>query len=295
MNARRYILIAFILLNIFLMILFGWNPTRAKVSKGNQAFANGNYEESAQKYEEALAKNPDSDIVNYDLGTANYKKGDYGKSEEHLQKVLLSDDPALKQKAHYNLGNTLFQKGMAQKDKDLQGAIGELGKAVEQYDGAISLNDKDEDAKQNQMIAKKKIEELKKLLEKQKQEQKQDGQSNQNQQGASSETQDNSQNSQENTKKGSQGQSLLDEKDQGEQSKSGEENKGQEKIFAQNENSSGTDYNTQQNQEAAGAQESEDQKDADRQIRSYQEEEEPKGLPNFMRASGGEKPVQKDW
>ncbi len=275
----------FDILGVFLLIAVSGcgMPTRTCVAKGNKEFKNGNFEESVKKFEDAKKRAPDSDIVNYDLGTAHYKNGDYKSAEENLQNALLTDDQPLKEKAHYNLGNTFFQSGMVQKDKDAKAAIGELEKATEQYESALAIDDKDDQAKNNLDVTRKKIEELKKFLQQQKQQQQQQKDKDQKDQQGSSSGKDNPQDSQQNSQKGQSGQSQSDD-----------EKDDQGKISAQNGDQGESDDNQEQGA-VVGSEEDMNQKEAERLLRSYQEKEEPKGLPNFMRGSGNEKPVEKDW
>ena len=80
--------------------------TRKIVEQGNDLFESEEYSGSAEKYDEALKKDSESDIVNFNMGSAYYKMGDYPKAMGHFQKALLSEQRGLKEKAHYNTGNT---------------------------------------------------------------------------------------------------------------------------------------------------------------------------------------------
>jgi Ca-activated chloride channel homolog len=165
---------------------------QAEVRKGNDLFTKGSFEDSVKRYEEALKKDPESDIINFNLGTALYKKGDYAQSLSHLQKSLLTDVPALKQKTYYNLGNAFYKDGIRHEKEKIDQAISSLEQSIKQYESALSLNKDDQDAAFNLEFVKKELERLKKEQEKQKQAQ-QDKQ-NQDQQNKQNQDQENQQN-----------------------------------------------------------------------------------------------------
>lgn len=185
-----------------------------EVNKANGLYEKAQYDAALQHYQNALKKDPDSGEVHYNLGTALYKKDDYVKSIEYLQKALLTDDPALKEKIHFNLSNAFYRSGISKEQKDLKGAIADLERSVAGYDKVLANPKKDPDAQHNSEFVKKELERLK---EKQKQQEQQQ----QQQQSQDKNSQDQKQDKQENQNK-------EDQKDQ-EQNKdsSGQQNKDQ--------------------------------------------------------------------
>jgi hypothetical protein len=64
--------------------------------------------------------------LQFDSGAAAYKLEDYNKALESFSQALLSPDTGLQGKSHYNLGNTLYQRGEAQKTDDKKIATGQM-------------------------------------------------------------------------------------------------------------------------------------------------------------------------
>ena len=56
-----------------------------------------------------------TDKIQFDAGAAAYKMKDYGKALQSFSQALLSPNPELQSRSHYNLGNTLYQRGEGQK------------------------------------------------------------------------------------------------------------------------------------------------------------------------------------
>lgn len=296
-----------------LVILFaGCDQVCSTTSRGIKAFQKENYEEAAANFEKAVAKDSESDLLNYNLGTALCKNGEFDKAKDHLQKALLSENPDLRKSAHYNLGNTHYKSGMEKKDTEIGEAIGDLEQAKQHFESTLAIDPEDEDAKANLEVVKEKIEELKKLQQQQKEKQgKQGGQGKQEQQNSEQQgagSQNASQQGQKNNgqQQGQNGTSKGDKQDKGQNGEQGdngsdkktgeEENLDKDqagKISALNGNQEETGYN---DGDMSGAgDEDPDKKEAQRLLQGYQEKEEPKGVPGFMRGSSRTRPVEKDW
>src|SRR3989338_2076582 len=99
-----------------LVVLLVPGLAQASSKKGSQLYSKGDYKASVEEYEQALAKDEESDIINFNTGTALYKSEQYPQAIKHLQKALLTDKSDLKQKSHYNLGNSLYKFGKAQEE-----------------------------------------------------------------------------------------------------------------------------------------------------------------------------------
>ena len=108
------------------------------IKEGNRHYREGDYAASRAKYADALEKAPESTIVIFNLGTVLYKEDKYDDAVEYLQKALLTEDEALKQSAHYNLGNALYRAGMVCAGEDINAAIQLLEKAIEMERMAIA-------------------------------------------------------------------------------------------------------------------------------------------------------------
>ncbi len=288
----------------FLLVLLCVSPAaasaRGDVSRGNRLYEKGDYAQALTNYKEALQRSPESDIINFNTGTALYKTGEFDQSIEHLQKALLSDDDALKEKAQYNLGNAFYRAGMTRADQSPDLAVKALEKSLGHYERAMEMDKQDEDARFNYDIVKKRLEELKKKQQQQKQQQKQNqkNQQDQNQQKQSSQPRD-----QEDQKKdGSQ--------QQQQQSQSQEQEKEQQQQGQQNEEQPQADQ--QEDRQGQGEQEQQRQssrnqqpgtenqkemtkKEAEMLLNDYQQNEEPQGLLNFMKHKAEVAPVKRNW
>jgi Ca-activated chloride channel family protein len=129
---------------------------------GLEAYRNENYSEAYQQFEKTLKENPNThaaDKIQFDAGAAAYKMGDYDKALEWFSRSLLSKDKSLQQKSHYNIGRTLEER--ADKAATNEKALGDLANAQSHYEEALKLDPNDERAKANLEEVKKKIERLK--------------------------------------------------------------------------------------------------------------------------------------
>ncbi len=121
------------------------------------------YDDAYQQFEKTLQEHPRShaeDKLQFDAGAAAYRMKDYDKALESFSQALLSKEPDLQASSHYNLGNTLYERGAAEKNDDQK--LNNWRDALQHYGEAIKLNPKNNTAKDNYTFVKKKIEELKK-------------------------------------------------------------------------------------------------------------------------------------
>ncbi|MBC8001366.1 MAG: tetratricopeptide repeat protein, partial [Opitutaceae bacterium] len=98
--------------------------------------------------------------LHFNAGAAAYKAGRFEQAEDHFSKALLTDDATLLQQSFYNLGNTHYQTGEAEADP--QKRMEQWEKALKDYEGALSLQNNDVNARHNRELVQKKLEELKK-------------------------------------------------------------------------------------------------------------------------------------
>ena len=135
---------------------------------GLDAYRNDNYSEAYQQFERTLQEHPNThakDRIEFDAGTAAYKLGDYNKALEWFSRSLLSKDKSLQEKSHFNIGRTLEER--ADKAETNEKTLGELYNAQSHYEEALRLDPNDERAKANLEEVKKKIERLKQNPKKQ--------------------------------------------------------------------------------------------------------------------------------
>ena len=117
-----------------LLVLLG--ATAIAADPGVDAYQQEEYAKARDLYEKYTAENPEDLRGEFNLGTTLHRTGEFDPAEDALKHALATDDPALKSRTFYNLGNTQVKKG------DLQSAL-------ESYKMALRFDPHDEDAKIN--------------------------------------------------------------------------------------------------------------------------------------------------
>ena len=200
---------------------------------GVNAYQQGKFEDAYKEFQDTLKSHPQSraeDELQFDSGTAAYKLKDYNRALESFSQALLTPDTGLQTKGHYNLGNTLYQRGEIQKSDDKK--LSDWTNALDHYEQTLKLDPQNKEAKDNYEYVKKKIDELKNKKEqqqpspsptppqnknqkKQDQQQKQQNQQNQDQQQQQKDQQQkNQKNQQQQRQQQQQDQNQQDQKDQ---------------------------------------------------------------------------------
>ena len=116
--------------------------------------------------------------MTYNEGVTAYRSNDFASAATAFEQATASSERPLQQRAFYNLGNACYRIGEA----DQMHALLQWERALKSYESALALDPKDDDAKFNRDLVKKKIEELKK--------QQQQNQRKQNQQDQQQQKQD---------------------------------------------------------------------------------------------------------
>jgi Ca-activated chloride channel family protein len=135
---------------------------------GVNAYQQGKFEDAYKEFQQTLKSHPESraeDELQFDSGTAAYKLKDYNKAMESFSQALLTRDTNLQGKGHYNLGNTLYQRGEMQKSDDKK--LSDWKNALDHYEQTLKLDPQNKEAKDNYEYVKRKIEELKNKKERQ--------------------------------------------------------------------------------------------------------------------------------
>jgi Ca-activated chloride channel family protein len=131
-------------------------------SAGLDAYRNGQFEDAYSQFQQTLQSHPQSraeDKLQFDSGAAAYKLKDYNRALESFSQALLSSDIRMQSKSHYNLGNTLYERGEAQKSNARK--LSDWTNALDHYEQTLKAEPQNKDAKENYDYVKKKIEELK--------------------------------------------------------------------------------------------------------------------------------------
>jgi len=129
---------------------------------GVDAYQQGKFEDAYREFQDTLKSHPQSraeDELQFDSGTAAYKLKDYTKALESFSQALLTPDSGLQSKGHYNLGNTLYQRGEVQKNDDKK--LSDWTNALDHYEQTLKLDPQNKEAKDNYEYVKRKIDELK--------------------------------------------------------------------------------------------------------------------------------------
>jgi Ca-activated chloride channel family protein len=225
---------------------------------GIDAYREGKFEDAYSQFQQTLKSHPESradDKLQFDSGAAAYKLRDYNKALESFSQALLTRDTGLQGKGHYNLGNTLYQRGEAEKTDEKK--LSDWTNALDHYQQTLKLDPNDKDAKDNYDYVKKKIEELKNKKSqqqqpspspsppqknKQNQQNKQDQQQQQNQdQQQQKQPQQNQQQQQDQQQQQQQQDQQQQNKQQQQQGQGQQEKKDQQSQDQQAQNESGSD------------------------------------------------------
>lgn len=167
---------------LLMMTLAGVDQARA--SKGEEAFADGDFITASEFYSQALKKRPDDPRLHYNSGTAAYKNNLYEDAIASFQQALKSEDLGLQEQTYYNLGNALFKKGEELLQQDPQQTAALWQQSLDAYEGSLKLRSAARDAAENRDLVSRRLEELKKQQEqqdKQKEEQQQQDKNDQQQ------------------------------------------------------------------------------------------------------------------
>jgi Ca-activated chloride channel family protein len=155
------------------LILIGIPMASDAKNQGVEAFERKDYPGARTEFDRQLARQPDRLEMQFNVGSAAYKQGDLDTALGAFSRAVTSPDPALREKAAYNLGNTLFQRGARQQDKEARKS--EWKNAIQHYDEALKVDPKDENAIYNRDLVLKLLEQQdQQPPEQQKQDQKQD-------------------------------------------------------------------------------------------------------------------------
>ena len=200
---------------------------------GMDAYRDGKFNDAYSQFQQTLKIHPQSraeDKLQFDSGAAAYKSEEYVKALESFSQALLSPDNGLQSKSHYNLGNTLYQRGETQKSDDKK--LSDWTNALDHYQQTLKLEPQNKEAKDNYDYVKKKIDDLKNKKQQQPQPspspspQQKDKQQKQNQQNQQSQ-QDQQQKQQQQQQQQQEQQNQQQQKDQQQQSQDRQSQNGQ--------------------------------------------------------------------
>ena len=157
---------------LFLAILAEFIPgSQADTERDAQRhFQEKRYENALKIYRRLAREKPDIPRFAYNAGAAAYKAKQMEEAKQQFANASLSpENLELQQKAHYNLGNTLFRTGEA--DDNPEQKIAHWKQSIQSYQHAISLDETDQNAQENLDFVKHRLEELQQQQKNQEQQQ----------------------------------------------------------------------------------------------------------------------------
>ncbi|HEX4403240.1 MAG TPA: VWA domain-containing protein [Byssovorax sp.] len=132
-------------------------PALASVASAAKAYAAGRFADAAKEFEAESKEHPKDARLAFNAGDAAYRAGDYEAADAAFERSLGAAGPALQQRVLYNRGDALYRLGAAQKPEARAETIARWKAAIEDYDGAIALDPKDQDAVFNRDLVKRRL------------------------------------------------------------------------------------------------------------------------------------------
>lgn len=209
----------------------------------------------------SLHRDGESSLADYNRGTELYKQGKYDEAIGSLQKALLSDDSALIEKAHYNLGSAYYRAAKTVLPQNASSAKEDLQRSLEHF---RTISDRDVDALDNFRTVKKVLEAL---------EQQQKAQPSQSslEKSSPNQNQDQNQDQNQNQKKDQSQKQTQDQK------QSGQSQESKESQQSQSSQQSGQSQKSEQSEQSKQAQGSSSQKDNGQQKKEDDQQEKKGG------------------
>lgn len=272
MNEKKLKIFAILLLVLPLLQAARAESARTSVRQGNQLYAQGNFSEAISTYEQALLEKPQAQEPKFNKANSYYRLDDLVEAIDLYKEVAAeSKDMKLVTKAKYNLGNCFFQRGMKQRDSDLQKALEDLKTSITNWRGVLDIEPKNEKAAKNIEVARLIIKDIIDQINKQKQQD--PNQPQDPNQGQSQQQQQQQQGSQQNPNQ--------------------PEDPNQSQQQQQAQETSGQDPNQSQEQQPEQQQEEKNAPDATAQEILDKEQDQKKQRQILQRA--GYQKVDKDW
>ena len=217
-----------------------FTPAAQAINAGVEAYERQDYQGAAKEFAKQQERMPGSAALHFNQGATAYKRGEFGKALEAFAKAVTSPDPELRAAAEYNLGNTLYQRGAAQKDKAPK--ITEWKNALQHYDQALNVQPQNADAKYNRDVVQRLIDELQKELPKSEEQEKKDEQKKNEDKKNEDQKQPKSGDDKSDQKQNPKDQQKQDQKDKGDKSQGDQpQPQNQDKSGEQKSNEQGKD------------------------------------------------------
>jgi tetratricopeptide (TPR) repeat protein len=118
----------------------------------NARYRRGDVRPAAEAYARAVEGGDTSAVARYNLGTALLRLRAFDEARPHLEAAVPGAGRVLRERAHYNLGNTELEPAFADTSKSEERKA-RLRRAVAHYKRALLLDPTDGDAKWNLELA----------------------------------------------------------------------------------------------------------------------------------------------
>jgi len=155
---------------------------RSKIKEANKLYGQGKYDQAQKIYLDMEIEHPGNPDLSYNIANTFYRQKKYDEAIEYYNKTIPNAGPDLEAKSKFNIGNSLYNKGLqAEQSGQLDKAVDSMKEAIEHYKNALSKNPDDQDIKYNLEFVQS---EIKRILDKAKEQaQKQQQQGQEGQQG----------------------------------------------------------------------------------------------------------------
>jgi Ca-activated chloride channel homolog len=130
----------------------------ASPAKAQKEYEAENYQAALDEYRRLLTKRANDRRLNFNAGAAAYRAQQLTEAERQFQAALESPDLELQEKAHYNLGNTYFRLGEAERNAKRQKTA--LERSLQNFQHALSLNPDNRDAQHNAAFVEQVLQQL---------------------------------------------------------------------------------------------------------------------------------------
>ena len=117
-----------------IITFLAWFPNSIS-TQGNEFYDQGKYDEALAAYDEALKNDDKNPSLHYNRGNVFYRQQEYPMAVQSFMNALRGD-LALKARAYYNMGNSLYR-------------LGRLEESIEAYKEGLRLTSDDVDLKYN--------------------------------------------------------------------------------------------------------------------------------------------------
>jgi Ca-activated chloride channel homolog len=130
----------------------------ASPAKAKKEYEAGNYQEALEEYRRLASQRTNDHRLHFNTGAAAYRAGQFKEAERRFQTSLQSPDLDLQEQAYYNLGNTYFRLGEAERNAKRRKTA--LENSLQNFQHALRLNPENPDTQHNAAFVRRVLEQL---------------------------------------------------------------------------------------------------------------------------------------